>query len=105
MCGSVTQAGTPADMVQGVSTDAKKTPVSALRGPGAPVLSKTLIRPLAMAMIWVGPTSPMLSGGMKRDSPGGLVDVIARKFTPGIWGDSSDSAAGPAPFRGGPCET
>src|SRR5262249_16814863 len=56
----------------------KKLPVVVFTAPKAPVLSNTLIRPLMQIRIWLGPTAPMLSGGMKPDSD----NCAPRKLTP-----------------------
>ena len=62
-------------------TELKNVSRSALRPPRLPALSNTLIRPLMYTRTWVGPTSPVLSGGMNPDSE----SWAPRKLVPTVW--------------------
>src|SRR5713226_9175521 len=72
-------------------TELKNPSVLALRPPWVPLLSKTLMRPLIVTRIWAGPTSPMLSGGMKKASeswaPRKLVPIVC-----GLYGGAATTA-------------
>jgi hypothetical protein len=51
-----------------------------LRAPRVPDLLKTLMRPLTCTRTWLGPTSPIGSGGMNPD----CADVTATKLVPTV---------------------
>src|SRR5687767_8158920 len=67
-------------------TEAKKLLVVVLRGPRTPLLPKTLILPLAATRTWVGPTSPVVSGGTELESPFG--PWMPRKLVPTARGEA-----------------
>ena len=60
-------------MPEPLSTELKNVLVLTLRLPSPPVLLNDLMRPLTITTTCVGPTAPMLSGGMEPDSEGQAV--------------------------------
>src|ERR1051325_6064666 len=71
------------EVVLALRTEVKNVFVLAFRPPSVPLLSKTLMRPLRKTTIWVGLTSPIVSGGMKPDS----LSCAPRKLRPTGWGE------------------
>src|SRR5439155_1737137 len=71
-------------------TEVQKVTSSVSSAPSAtPAFVKVLIRPLTWTRIWVGPTSPMLSGGMNPDS----TTPTALKLVPTVCGRSGEPLA------------
>src|SRR6185369_1654150 len=66
------------------ATEAQNAESDAFSPPITPLLSNTLIRPLTCIRICVVPTSPMVSGGMKPESP--VTVEIPRKVVPTVCG-------------------
>src|SRR5438128_1052989 len=78
----------------------KKFAVVVFNAPGAPVLAKTLMRPLTQISIWLGPTAPMLSGGIYPASD----NCAPRKLVPTLCAViNGDSAVGPENPGAGDC--
>src|SRR5262245_47605761 len=89
-----------------VATELQNVPSETLSGPKVPVFVKTLIRPLTCMRICVGPTSPMLSGGMNPDSelptPLKLTPIVCGAM--GTGGADCEVAAASSGI-GGQCES
>ena len=67
-------------------TVAQKVLLAALSPPRTPVLSKTFKRPFTAVRIWVGPMSPIVSGGM---NPVSVPSSIVWKLVLGVCGARS----------------